>query len=243
MRITAASPDAPPPPPPVPPAPPRRATRDDAPVPEEHIEQDNGDGVRFHSLWIPWRTGPDRYLSGNSSLNLGGDPAIGDTSDWHKSTWQCPVTSTSWRHHYANTNHDRLDPERARLLADWLGEEELADARKALRELPTPHPAGLRAHKVYCATHVRAIIEEALDALQAAARNQNPNFLLLVQDPYSTTSWLASDREWHRLHDLAKRIRDQLLTDPYEQAIWENWRRYQCPDAGIRKPRKIWHDD
>ena len=69
---------------------------DDAPLPEEHTEQDG-----FHMTWIP-RTSKERYLTGLHALNLS-DPNHPYGGDWHRSGWEVPCTGVQERAHLRAT--------------------------------------------------------------------------------------------------------------------------------------------
>ena len=145
----------------------RRATRDDAPVPDEHVET-NEEPVPFHPLWIP-RTSTLRYVDGQSALNLR-SRQIGGPGDWHGSLWWCPVEGVPWACHFAFVSD--AGPYAARTLefAGWLGEEELVDAREALIEYR--HPGAERNEPVHCTTHVRAILRDRMGSARHHAETR-----------------------------------------------------------------------
>ena len=216
----------------------RRATRDDAPVPDEHLERDEG-RLSFHPLLIP-RTSTMRYVNGESALNLR-SRQIGGPGDWHGSFWWCPVEGVLWPCHFAFVSD--AGPYAARTLefARWLGEVELADAREALAEYR--HPAAKRNEPVHCATQATAIIENAWGVLADAARREGVRTLLALEDPTTIARWIRAKRDWLRLHALAKRVRDELITRADEREIWDAWRVRQCPEGFRMRPEARWTGD
>ena len=216
----------------------RRASRNDAPVPEEHVETDE-EPVSFHPLWIP-RTSTLRYVNGQSALNLR-SRQIGGPGDWHGSFWWCPVDGVPWECHFAFVSDAGPYAGRTLEFARWMGEEELVDAREAL--VACRHPAAERNETVHCATHVRAIIEKAWGRLAAAPRRQGVRSLLSTLDPTTIARWIRAERDWLRLHALAKRVRDELITRPDEREIWEAWRVRQCPEGFWMRPEARWTGD
>ena len=215
-----------------------RARRVDAPVPGEHVERDEGP-MAFHPLWIP-PTSRVRYLNGNSSLNLK-SREIGRPGDWHGSGWWCPVEDVPWECHFAFVSDAGPYAEQTLELARWLREEGLADARSALTAYR--HPAAERNEPVHCATHVRAIVETAWGALASSPKRDGARSLLSIVDPTSIARWIRAGRDWVRLHALAKRVRDELITRHEEREIWEAWRVRQCPDALWTRPEARWTGD
>ena len=215
-----------------------RATRDDAPFPDEHIETD-GDPVPFHRLWIP-KTSTTSYLNAESALNLR-SRHIGGPGDWHGSLWWCPVEGVPWDAHFAIMSDRGPNAERNGQFAQWLGETELADAREALAQYR--HPAARRCETVHCTTHVRAIVEKAWAQLAAADPAQGAKYLLEVLDPTTIARWVRAEADWFRLHALAKRVRDELITRPREREMWEAWRVRQCPDGFWMRPQARWDAD
>lgn len=213
----------------------RRATRDDAPVPDEHVET-NEEPVPFHPLWIP-RTSTLRYVDGQSALNLR-SRQIGAPGDWHGSLWWCPVEGVPWACHFAFMSDAGPYATRTLEFVGWLGEEELVDAREALIEYR--HPGAERNEPVHCTTHVRAILETAWGALATTPKREGAQSLLSVLDPTTIARWVRAERDWQRLHALARRIRDELITDAHEREIWDAWRVRQCPDGFWMRPEAKW---
>ena len=230
VTLRAADPSRPPPGP-LPPPP--RATGKDAPVPEEHVESRESSAV-FHPVWIP-RTSTLCYLTGQHALNLKG-PGIGGPGDWHRACWWCPVDNVPWGCHHAITSDTVTYRDRTRVLALWLGDEELADARPALARIG--HPAGTRDELVHCASHIRAIIELAWGRLDRASGD--PELLLSVVDPWTVSKWIRASAHWERLHALARRVRDELVDSAEARKAWEHWRRHQCPEGCFTRPDATW---
>ena len=215
-----------------------RVTRDDAPFPDEHVETE-GNPVPFHRLWIP-ATSATRYLNAESALNLRSGQ-IGGPGDWHGSLWWCPVEGVPWEAHFALMSDRGPNAERNAQFAEWLGEGELADAREALDQFR--HPAAKRTEIVHCTTHVRAIVEKAWAKLATAVPPDGAKHLLEVLDPTTIARWIRAERDWLRLHALAKRVRDELITRAEEREIWETWRIRQCPDGLWTRPDATWNGE
>ena len=216
----------------------RRATHNDAPFPNEHVERNDG-GLSFHPLWIP-RTSTMRYVNAESALNLR-SRRIGGPGDWHGSFWWCPVEGVPWDAHFALMSDSGPYAERSREFAGWLGETELADAREALANCR--HPGGRRTEAVHSTTHVRAIIEKAWGKLGIVRPSHGLNSLLETLDPTTIARWIRAEDDWLRLHMLARRVRDELITREDEREIWEAWRVRQCPEGFWTRPEARWTGD
>ena len=134
-----------------------RANACDAPRPEEHQLFDDGPNP-IHHAWIP-PTGPRDYLDGLHALNLR-SPEIGSPGDWHPHVWECRVCEPRWDGHYAGTSARREASPWHKRLREWLGTHELVDARPALERIG--HPGAHRDTIVWCATHVRVVLERGL---------------------------------------------------------------------------------
>ena len=207
----------------------------DAPFPAEHEEQATRTGERFHLRWIP-ETSRERYLNGNSALNLH-DKRLGEAGDWHQAGWWVPVRHTSARIHYAHLNDSPLHQCVAAELLDTLADTELVDCRPALAKLP--HPAGKRNRPVWCATHVRAILELAWWHMREAEARE-PGFTLKGVDPTTVARWLGSRDQWVRLHELGDQIGSVLAPKHGLEAQWRDWLACQTPLAHYTTPEERW---
>ena len=61
--------------------------------------------------------------------------------------------------------------------------------------------------------------------------------------PTTSARWIRAERDWQRLHALARRIRDELITRSDEREIWEAWRVRQCPEGFWMRPEARWTGD
>lgn len=181
-----------------------RATRDDAPFPDEHVETDRPGTVPSA---VDPRDVDDPLPHAESALNLR-SRQIGGPGGWHGSLWWCPVEGVPWDVHFALTSDRGPNAERNGQFAEWLGETELADARQALGQYR--HPAAKRCEAIHCTTHVRAIVEKAWAKLPNAGPPKGAKHLLEVLDPTTIARWVRAEADRLRLHALAKRVRDEL---------------------------------
>ena len=213
----------------------------DAPFPEEHQLLDEGPNATHHA-WIP-PTDPRNYLDGLHALNLR-SPEVGSPGDWHPHVWECRVREPRWDAHYASTSARRGASPWQERLREWLGTREQVDARPALKRIG--HPAAHRDTAVWCATHVRVVLEQAYDALKHATPEERWNAALRCQDPKTTARWLGRRRNarWERLHALAAEIEQVLCGRPGAPQVedWRRWRVRQTPRAQVGQDER-WDED
>ena len=210
-------------------------TAADAPFPQEHRETLTRTGERLHLAWIP-ETSPARYVTGNSALNLH-HPTLGEAGDWHQAGWWSLVSHTDPGVHYADINDDALSRAVAADFITTLGEAELADARPALADLR--HPAAKRTRPVWCATHVRAVLELAWWNMRLDEED-DPGATLSALDPTSVARWLGSRDQWMRLHDLGDRIARVSAPQYGLEHAWRDWLSRQTPLAHYTTPNERW---
>ena len=139
--------------------------------------------------------------------------------------------------HYARLNDDALYQHVARELVDLLQDTELVDCRPALTNLP--HRAGQRGQPVWCATHVRAVLELAWWNLRDA-EDWNPGATLRSVDPTTVARWLGSRDQWVTLHDLGDRIGSVLAPKYRLDDHWREWLSCQTPLAHYTTPEERW---
>ena len=220
-----------------------RATRKDAPVPDEHIERPENaadDSDVHHPAWVPHTTA-QAYITGQHAMNLRSSE-LGPTGDWHQSCWTIPVRHGTGPHiHSVFTSDTEPYCNHIGPLFRLFGEREIVDARSALATIG--HPAAMRSHPVHCATHVRAVIEMAWRTLNAAlwdSEEQLGQAMVKTHDPWTIARWLRSPAEWQRFHTMAREVRDALIENSTRQGAWEYWRHRQCPTAHVCLPDERW---
>ena len=205
-----------------------RAKASDAPFPEEHDEHPDGS----HANWIP-RTSPGDHVTGSCALNVRG-PGVGPCGDWHSGSWRSPCAGIRWEAHQAITTATCHYQREFELLRGIIADEEVVDAREALRKMG--HPAGSRKEGVWFATHVRAIIEEAWGPIQ---RYPDPDPVWPV-DAGEVAWWLCLPEQWAKLHQLAERIGATLEPGSPIHTRWYGWKERQSPRSHYTRPEVRW---
>ena len=114
-----------------------------------------------------------------------------------------------------------------------LGELELADAREALRDIG--HPAGSRHGPVWCATHVRAILEDAWSWMKQYEK-ESPGPALQCIAPGTVARWLEERDQWIALHQLGERIAVEAAARAGLEQPWREWLTRQTPIAHYTHP-------
>lgn len=154
----------------------------------------------------------DRYITGYDALNLD-DPATGFPADWHQSGWMMGTRD-------GRPLRPATTP-RALEIMPWVPvwrERQLFDCRKALKVLG--HPAAGAPEPVWCARHVRAIIELALSHLEAReiARSVTPDD---VSRYLGTVGQVVALHWWIRIFG-------RKMTGE-ERAVWYDWQQRLHP--------------
>ena len=217
---------------------PEPVTARDAPFPEEHQESRTGSGEILHIRWIPDTT-TTRYITEGSALNLHHED-LGEAGDWHRAGWWVPASHADPDIHFALLSDHDICREALHEIIDLLGDTELVDCRPVLKELP--HPAGRRDRPVWCATHVRAILEKAWWNMREEER-RDPGVTLKAVDPSTVARWLATRDQWIQLHNLGDQIGSALAPRHGLQAPWREWLACQTPLAHYTNPGERWDID
>lgn len=210
--------------------------RPQCPFPDEHRDEHTATGVTHHLRWIP-ETGPDRYVTGGSALNLR-QPSLGEAGDWHQTGWWIPDGVEDVQAHFADTNDDPAWATELRELAPVLGTLEIVDCRPALRDLD--HPAGYRNAPVWCATHVRATLEQAWWMMRQWDGDE-AELTLEPTDPSTIARRLATREQWVQLHRLGDRIARTVAVEHRLKDGWSEWLSHQTPLADYMDPNARWN--
>ena len=207
-----------------------------APLRGEHVEKGASNGERIHLRWIPV-TDETSYITRGSSLNLASEP-LGPGGDWHSAGWWVPCQHEGERIHFAKMSTDERWWDATKEIQDVLGTEQLADAREALDFLG--HPAARRDQPVWCATHVRAVLEKAWGWMRDSERELAGTTLQCVE-PTAVARWLATREQWVKLHELATRIGQEIAPRWGLQKSWQDWQVRQSPIAHFTTPEVRWN--
>lgn len=182
-------------------------------------------------------TSTHAYITGLSALNLSSNE-LGTFGDWHPHVWWVPEEQAHRAGLHAAMSTDEIRRDAAADIIAVLGTQHLADARPALREIG--HGAADEAKPVWCATHVRAVIELAWADMKDNERD-DPGATLMSVDPTSVARWLAIREQWIALHDIAERVARGPAREHGLEAPWREWKSHQSPLAHYSEPDIRWN--
>lgn len=159
------------------------------------------------------------YITSGFALNLSDPGGEIGRADWHPMCWQVPLRGVHPRsrdctaaqfaplygpRHYAETWGSLLD-------------RGVIDVRRPLRELG--HPAGDRSQPVWAASHPRAIIDQAWNAMREG--------ILPVRrhvTPYLVARWLWTEDQFDELLEMARCLQTAAPTECADP--WREW--FEC---------------
>ena len=157
----------------------------------------------------------DSYITGYAALNLA-DPASGHAADWHQTGWMMGTDRNGQPLRPATTPRD-LD------IIAWIPtwrERQLFDCRAALRQLG--HPEGNAPEPVWCARHIRAIIELALSTLDIGAD------IAPTVTPHDIGRYLDTFRQLLALHWWIRKFGEKMTGA--KRAMWYDWQQQLHPN-------------
>lgn len=204
---------------------------------KEHVI-DHEDERGWHPKWIAPDTSETKYLTGTSSLTLT-SPELGEAAGGtNPAAWFAPVDGVPAHAHMAmDSTHDYY-VQGCKDFRAVFGDAELADARPAL--VRQGHPASKRAETIWCATHVRAVIEDAWNLCLDLVESGQEERLLKLRTPRKVAKYFGTSEEWRRFHDMAEQLGREKARSERMREVWEDWRIRQCPLADFHRPDARW---